>query len=184
MKSRPYFTLNDIVMLSMLAALVFALRIYLRIPMHLPGKSGIFWVVPIILGLGITGKPGSATYIGVLSGVLSALFGMGDNGVLEGINYVVMGIAIDAGGFFFRDRLDNVLVGVMLGALGNLAKMVSNSYLDVSMGVPAAYVMVGMTMTIGTHLLFGGIGGGIAAVLLGRLYKSGIVERYAKRSRH
>jgi hypothetical protein len=41
-----------------------------------------------------------------------------------------------------------------------------------------------MAMTIGTHVLFGGLGGGIAAVLLGRLYKSGIVERNAKRSGH
>jgi transketolase C-terminal domain/subunit len=68
--------------------------------------------------------------------------------------------------------------------MGNLTKLVSNSYLDVTMGVPAAYVVVGMTMTIGTHALFGGLGGGIAAVLLGRLYKSGIVERNAKRSGH
>jgi hypothetical protein len=29
-------------------------------------------------------------------------------------------------------------------------------------------------------VLFGGLGGGLAAVLLGRLYKSGIVERNAK----
>jgi hypothetical protein len=180
MKSRQYFTLNDIVMLSMLAALVFALRLYLRIPMHLPGKSGIFWVVPIIIGVGITGKLGSGTYIGFVSGVLAALFGMGDNGFLEGINYLVMGMAIDAGAFLFRGRLDNLLVGIFLGALGNLTKMVSNSYIDITMGVPAAYVMVGMTMTVGTHLLFGGIGGGIAAVLLGRLYKSGIVERNGK----
>lgn len=180
MKSRPYFTLNDIVMLSMLAALVFALRLYLRIPMHLPGKSGIFWVVPIIIGAGIVGKLGSGTYIGFISGILAALLGMGDNGFLEGINYLVMGIAIDAGAFLFRRRLDNLLVGIFLGVLGNITKMVSNSYIDISMGVPAAYVVVGMAMTVGTHVLFGGIGGGIAAVLLGRLYKSGIVERNAK----
>ncbi len=180
MKPQPYFSLNDIVMLSMLAALVFALRLYLRIPMHLPGKSGIFWVVPIIIGVGIVGKLGSGTYIGLLSGVLAALLGMGDNGVLEGINYLAMGMAIDAGAFLFRGRLDKVLVGVFLGALGNLAKMASNSYIDVTMGVPAAYVVVGMAMTFGTHTLFGGIGGGISAVLLGRLYKSGLVERNAK----
>lgn len=180
MKLRPYFSLNDVVLLSMLAALVFALRLYLRIPMHIPGKSGVFWVVPIIIGVGIVGKPGSGIYIGFLSGVLAALLGMGDNGVLEGINYLVMGTVIDAGAFLFRSRLDNVLVGIFLGALGNLAKMVSNSYIDMSMGVPAAYVVVGMATTFGTHALFGGIGGGIAAVLLGRLYRSGIVERNAR----
>lgn len=180
MKGQQYFSLNDIVLLTMLAALVFALRLYLRIPMHLPGKSGVFWVVPIIIGVGIVGKPGSGTYIGFLSGVLAAFLGMGDNGMLEGINYLVMGIAIDAGAFLFRGRLDNLLVGVFLGMLGNLTKMASNSYIDVSMGVPAAYVVVGMAMTLGTHALFGGIGGGIAAVLLGRLYKSGLVERNAR----
>lgn len=180
MKPRTYFSLYDIVLLSMLAALVFALRLYLRIPMHLPGKSGIFWVVPIIVGIGIVGKFGSGTYIGLLSGVLAALFGMGDNGVLEGINYFVMGTAIDIGAFLFRSHLDNVLVGIFLGLLGNLSKLVSNSYIDVTMGIPAAYVVVGMAMTVGTHALFGGLGGGIAAVLLGRLYKSGLVEHNAR----
>lgn len=180
MRVRSYFTLNDLVMLSMLAALVFALRLYLRIPMHLPGKSGIFWVVPIILGAGITGKVGSGTYVGLLSGVLAALFGMGDNGVLEGINYLVMGVAIDAGCFLLRGHLDSLLAGILIGAAGNLAKMVSNSYIDLSMGVPAAYVVVGMAMTVGTHVLFGGIGGGVAALLLGRLYRSGMVEPYGK----
>lgn len=176
MKARTYFSLSEVVLLSMLAALVFALRLYLRIPMHLPGKSGVFWVVPIIVGIGIVGKAGSGAYIGLLSGILAALFGMGDNGVLEGINYVVMGTAIDAGALLFRSRMDGLLVGVFLGMLGNLAKMVSNSIIDVAMGVPAAYVVVGMAMTVGTHALFGGIGGGIAAVLMGRLYKSGLVE--------
>jgi len=180
MRPRTYFSLNDIVLLSMLAALVFALRLYLRIPMHIPGKSGIFWVVPIIVGVGIVGKFGSGVYIGLLSGILAALFGMGDNGVLEGINYLVMGTAIDAGALLFRSRLDNALVGIFLGLLGNLSKLVSNSYIDVYMGIPAAYVVVGMAMTTGTHALFGGIGGGIAAILLGRLYKSGLVERNAK----
>ncbi len=180
MKRPSYFSLNDIVMMSMLAALVFALRVYLRIPMHIPGKSGIFWVVPIIIGVGITGKPGSGTYIGLLSGILAAFLGGGDNGMLEGINYLVMGMAIDAGAFLLRGHLDNLLAGIFLGALGNLAKMISNSYIDYSMGVPAAYVAVGMVATVGTHLLFGGIGGGIAALLLGRLYKSGLVERNGK----
>jgi len=91
-----------------------------------------------------------------------------------------MGTAIDAGALLFRSRLDNALVGIFLGLLGNLSKLVSNSYIDVYMGIPAAYVVVGMAMTTGTHALFGGIGGGIAAILLGRLYKSGLVERNAK----
>ena len=43
-----------------------------------------------------------------------AIEGFSD-GVLEGINYLVMGTAIDAGAFLFRGRLDNVLVGRLYG---------------------------------------------------------------------
>jgi uncharacterized membrane protein len=177
-KPRSYFTLNDIVLLTMLAALVFVLRVYLRIPTHIPGKSGFFWVIPIILGIGICAKVGSGTYIGIISGVLTVMFGMGDNGVLEFINYLVMGLALDAYSFMFRGHLDSVFVGAVIGAAANLTKMVVNYYLDYIMGVPLELIMAKMGIAPITHVVAAGLGGALAALVLARLYRSGVVKKY------
>lgn len=182
---KTYFTLYDIAVLSMLGALVFILRMSLRIPMHLSGKSGIFWVVPIIIGIGVVKKFGAGTYIGIVSGVLASFFGMGTPDVFDIFKYVTMGLSIDIFAIAFRGHLDSPLVGAILGAAGNLSKMVVNYYIDTTLGVPANYVLVGIGFSSVSHFIFGATGGIIAAIILGRLYRSGVVvkdERTADRS--
>lgn len=178
MRPKSYFTLHEIVLLTLLAALVFVLRVYLRIPTHIPGKSGFFWVIPIIIGIGIAGKPGSGTYMGVISGTLAVLFGIGDNGALEFINYLAMGLALDAFCLLFMSRLDNVLAGVVIGAGANLSKMIVNYSLDYIMGVPLELIVLKMNIAPVTHFVAGGLGGAIAALILGRLYRSGVVRKH------
>jgi uncharacterized membrane protein len=174
---RTYFTLNDIVLLTMLAALVFVLRVYLRIPTHIPGKSGFFWVIPIILGIGICAKPGAGTYIGVISGALTVLFGMGDNS-MEFFNYLVMGLSIDVYSFMFRGHLDSVFVGMVIGAAGNLTKMIVNYYFDYVFGVPMELIIAKMGIAPITHVVAAGLGGILASLVLARLYRSGVVKKY------
>lgn len=170
-------------MLSLLAALVFILRVYLRVPMHLPGKSGLFWVIPIIIGVAVVSKPGSGTYVGFISGILAAFLGMGDSGVFDFFKYLTMGISIDVMGLFFRGRLDNPLVGILIGVVGNLSKMIVNYYIDVSLGVPSTFILVGIGTASVTHFIFGGIGGLVAALLLGRLYRAGVIKKNENRDR-
>lgn len=174
---KTYFSLYDIAVLSMLGALVFILRMALRIPMHLSGKSGIFWVVPIIIGIGVVRKFGAGTYIGIVSGVLASFFGMGTPDVFSIFKYVTMGVSIDVLALMFMGHLDNPLVGLILGAGGNLSKMVVNYYIDTTLGVPANYVLIGIGFSSISHFIFGAIGGILAALILGRLYKSGVVVK-------
>jgi hypothetical protein len=174
---KTYFSLYDIAVLSMLGALVFLLRVYLRIPMHLSGKSGIFWVVPIIIGIGVVNKLGAGTYIGIVSGALASFYGMGTADVFDIFKYVAMGASIDAASLFFRGSLDNILVGMIIGAAGNLSKMAVNYYIDTSLGLPEYYILAGIGLSSITHFIFGAAGGAIAAFILGRLYRSGVVNK-------
>lgn len=174
---RPYFSLYDIAVLSMLGALVYILRAALRMPMHIPGKSGIFWVVPIIVGLAIVKKPGSATYIGLVSGVLASFFGMGTADVFDLFKYVAMGMSIDILALPFKARLDNPLVGLILGAGGNLCTMVVNYTIESMLGIQPFFILAGIGMSSITHFIFGAAGGIIAAVIIGRLYRAGVVKK-------
>lgn len=174
------FTLRDIVLMSMLGGLVFALRFALRIPMHLTGKSGVFWVIPIIVGVGIIGKFGTGSYIGVISGILAVVMGMGDT-ALDAFNYVVIGVSIDVLCLVFRGYLDNVFVGIIVGAGGHLCKLISKSYIDMLTGTSLTIILLGIAYAAILHAIFGGIGGGLSALILDRLYRSGVVKRHERR---
>lgn len=55
---KPYFQLHEIALLSLLGALIFVLRLVFKIPIHVPGSSGLVWVLPLIIGVGIVQNPG------------------------------------------------------------------------------------------------------------------------------
>ncbi len=103
---------------------------------------------------------------------------MGDNGVLEFFNYLVMGLSIDVYSFMFRGHLDSPVVGLVIGAAGNLTKMVVNYYLDYLMGVPVELIMAKMGIAPVTHVVAAGLGGILASLVLARLYRSGVVKKY------
>jgi hypothetical protein len=175
---KSYFSLYDISVLSLLGALTFVLQTVLRLPLQIPGHAGIYLVVPIIVGVGILEKPGSATYIGLIFGLLSAFFGSSNADVFSFFRYFAMGLTIDLVSLAFRNHLNVLLVGFIIGASGNLAKMVVNYYIDTTLGIPAAFIVIGLGLTSLFHLAFGGIGGIVAAATLDGLYKAGVIKKH------
>ncbi len=174
---KTYFTLHEIALLSLCGALVVVLNTMLSLPLKVPGHSGIYWVVPVILGVGIVKKPGAATYVGLISGVLATLFGLNTLHIFNLLIYVVMGVVIDLVGFFFLYRLDHPAAGFVAGAAGNLAKMVVNYALQTLLGIPAAFIVIGIGLSSVSHFIFGGLGGVIAALVLRSLLKAGVITR-------
>jgi len=174
---KPYFSLYEIALLSLCAALIVVLNTALSIPLKIPGHTGIYWVVPVIIGVGIVKKPGAGTYIGFISGILATLFGLNTLHIFNLFIYLAMGMIIDLSGFLFFYRLDHPAAGFIAGAAGNLAKMVVNYALQTFLGIPAVFILIGIGTASITHFIFGGIGGIIAALVLGRLLKAGVISR-------
>lgn len=174
---RPYFSLHEIALLSLCAALVTVLNTTLSLPLNIPGHTGIYWVVPVIIGVGIVKKPGAGTYIGFISGILATLFGADTLHIFNLFIYMALGGMIDLTGLLFFYRLDHPAVGFIAGAAGNLAKMVVNYLLQTFLGIPAVFIIIGIGTASITHFIFGGIGGIIAALVLSRLGKAGVITR-------
>lgn len=174
---KSYFSLNEIALLSLCAALVFVMNTAFSLPLTLPGHTGIYWVVPVIIGVGIVKKPGAGTYIGLISGILATLFGVDTLHIFNIFIYTALGGVIDLIGFFLLYHLDNPVAGFVAGAAGNLAKMVVNYFLQTFLGIPAVFIIIGIGTASISHFIFGGIGGIIAAVVLARLYKAGVIAR-------
>ena len=55
--------------------------------------------------------------------------------------------------------------------------MVVNYALQSFLGIPAVFIIIGIGAASISHFIFGGIGGIIAALVLGRLLKAGVITR-------
>jgi hypothetical protein len=119
---KSYFTTFELILLTLFSALVVAAKIALRLPLQMPGHSGLFWVAIVITAAGIVPKRGAATLVGLSSGILAAFLGLGDFGALDTfISYTALGVGVDLMLWLLRDP-ENLIVAILAGALGHLAK--------------------------------------------------------------
>jgi hypothetical protein len=169
MTRKRYFLLYEVCFLSLMAALVYVLKTFFKTPMSLPGHNAILWVIPFIVGIGLTKKFGAGTYIGVLSGLLIGSIGMADTGMLKVFEYIAMGATMDVLGLVFKGHLGNVFVGVLLGAFGSFDKLLVNWSITSALSMNANVLLAGIGVAGASHLIFGGAGGLISAIIVNRV---------------
>jgi hypothetical protein len=166
---KKYFLVYEVSFLSLMAALVYVFKTYLRTPIHLPGHTAIFWVIPFIIGIGLTRKFGAGTYVGLLSGLLIGFVGGADTGPFKVFEYLAMGFTMDLLALAFKGHLTNPLVGLILGAFGSFDKMLVNYSITSALSVNANILLVGIGVAGASHLIFGGAGGVISGIILNRI---------------
>ena len=82
-KKKPYLSTFQLILLALFSALVVVAKIALRLPLQLPGHSGIFWMAIVVVAAGVVPKRGAASLVGLTSGILAAFLGLGDFGALN-----------------------------------------------------------------------------------------------------
>lgn len=168
MKWKKYFLVYELCFLSLMAALVYVLMTFFKTPIKWPGHMAIFWVIPFIIGIGVTKKFGSGIFIGVIAGLILGTLGMADKGILEVFEYAAMGLTMDILALVFKGHLGNVLVGCILGAFGSFDKTMVNYYITSLIGQNAHILLVGIGVAGTSSLIFGGVGGIISAIVVNR----------------
>ncbi len=162
-------TLRDLLVLVFAADLIAMGKVLLRMPLHVPGHSGLIIVCLFVVARGIVDKNGAGTIMGLVAGFLATVFGYGHDGLLEWTKYASMGIALDASTFLVGGRLTNLGVGLVVGALANLAKLGSMIIVGLLLGLPLTFLALGLGIAAVTHAVFGALGGLLGAVLLRQL---------------
>ncbi len=176
MPEKTYFTLQETAVLSMLGALVFVLDVFFPIPLRIPGSSGTWWVIPVMVGATLVGRPGAGAYMGLIAGLLASFFGSDPLHVFDLLKHVALGATVDVLTLLFTGRIDLVGVGFIVGAGANLAKMTVNYAVNLFFGVQAHFILLGIGIASVTHLVFGGIGGVLAVLLVRRLRRAGVID--------
>jgi hypothetical protein len=152
-----------------MAALVYVFKAYFKTPIGLPAHTAIVWVIPFIIGIGLTKKFGAGIYIGLIAGLLLGTVGMADKGPLEVLEYLAMGATMDIIALIFKGHIGNVLVGCLLGAFGSFDKTIVNYTIMSQIGGTAHILIAGIFVGGVSSLVFGGAGGIISSIIVNRV---------------
>jgi hypothetical protein len=166
---RRYFLVYEVCFLSLMGALVYVLKTVFRTPIQLPAHTAIIWVIPYIIGIGLTRKFGAGTYIGVIAGLLMTFIGMPDKGLLEPFEWIAMGLTMDLLALVFQGHLGNPLVGILLGAFGSFNKTLVNYYFTAQIAHSTPLLIAGIGIAGTSSLIFGGAGGAISGIVVNRV---------------
>ncbi len=173
---RP-ITTRELTALALVSALVVLGKFFIRLPIQVPGHSGIFWMALLVVGRGIVRRPSAGSLMGFVSGVLALALVPGKEGVLVALKYFAAGASLDVYVFFIGDAALRSPFGALVGgAVSNVSKLVTSLLLGLALGVPGGYLAVGMGVAAATHVFFGALGGLLGAIVLGRLDKLGLPQ--------
>jgi len=162
------------IIIALVSAMIIGAKFYMRLPLHIPGHSGLFWMALIVVGVGLIRKPGAGTLIGLLTAVLATVLLPGRQGILVGAKYFIPGLLFDVLTPLLGGRLDRVLVAMVIAATANVAKLATAYVLGVVAGVPGGFLALGIGFAATTHLVFGALGGLLGSLVLKRLIRAGI----------
>jgi hypothetical protein len=160
------FTLRDGMLMALLAALVFISKTFVKIPVHVPGHSGVIWIALMVVGAGLIRRFGTAFVIGFVAGMLVTLFGWGRDSLLEWTRYAAAGLTLDVVGLLLGGRFESPVVAAIAGAAAHVAKLVTMLIVGLLLRLPAAFLGIGLGVAATTHLVFGVLGGIVGALLL------------------
>jgi len=161
-------SLTDTLRLTMFGTLIAIANTILRMPIHMPAHTSIWWMGILVLGRGLIPKKGAGIIMGIVSGVVIVLLGDKD-GPLTFIKFLMPGITLDIMAPVFFNKLESPIVGAICGALASVAKMIGNVAVGFALKLPMVFLTLGLGFTAISHVIFGAIGGVVATLLIKRL---------------
>lgn len=180
-KRERYFSTFDLILLALFSALVVVAKIVLRLPLRMPGHSGIFWMAVIIVARGLVPKHGALSMVGLTSGLLAAFMGLGDMGpIYTFFSYLSIGVVSDLTAMFLGG-VDEAVPSVLVGILGHVAKLLTKFLLAMLLNIPSGFIALGLLASLGTYTLFGALGGLLGWLILRALRRAGFFAYLAEK---
>lgn len=175
-----YFSTFQLLLLAILGALIVAGHVALRLPLKLPGHSGLVWMALLVIARHVVPRTGAASTAALIAGVLASFTGVGDHGPLATIlSFLVAGAAVDVVFAIVPDG--GARAAGIAGLAGNLAKHGVKILLELWIGIPTGFVVLGRLVPIGTHAVFGLLGGLLGHLVVEALRRGGFFAYVAEK---
>jgi hypothetical protein len=163
--------------IALVGVMILLGKTLLRVPISISGHAGILWIAALLIGRGVVRKPGSATLMALVGGLLVAIAQPNDSGLVFTVaKYLLAGVTMDALAPLLDDRFDRLAPAAIVGALALAGKVAIDLVQGLVAGVPASVLAVGLTASLALHMAFGALGGAVAAFVLRALVRARIPQ--------
>ncbi|MCL7454888.1 MAG: ECF transporter S component [Anaerolineae bacterium] len=180
--TRRYFSTFQLILLALFAALVVVAKIALRLPLQLPGHSGIFWMTIVVVAAGVVHKPGAASLVGLTSGIIAGFLGLGDFGALNTfLSYTAVGVGADLTLWLLGGNAENLMIATLAATFGHMMKFLVKWGFGIVTGAPVGFVALGLLRALLGYVIFGALGGLLGALTLKALRRAGFFQYLAEK---
>jgi hypothetical protein len=177
-----YFSTFQLILLALFAALIVVAKVALRLPLQMPGHSGIFWMAIMVVASGVVPKAGAPSLVGLTSGILAAFLGLGDGGAVDTfLSYTMVGVGTDLALLLLGRRPEKLVVAVPAALFGHFCKFLVKWGLSLVIGAPVGFVALGLARAMIGYILFGALGGLLGGLTLLALRRAGFFAYMAEK---
>ena len=170
----------EMTVFALVAVMMLLAKTITRMPIKTSGHSGLLWIAALVIGRGVARQRWAATLMGVVGGLLVAIFQPTHAGLLlDAAKYIVPGIVLDLL-YPLLGRLDRVVPAMFAGAIAHASKVAVDvlQAIVVHLGDRTAAYWALYTLARSTvgHVLFGALGGLLGALVLKALIRAKIPQ--------
>jgi hypothetical protein len=152
-QNRP--ELKDSLFLGFCAVFIIVTRVTLRLHLKIPGHSMFFTLFFLFLAKGCVRYRFSATYTGLIAGLIAVVLGLGKGGPLILIKFILPAIVIDVSAMLLPGLFGSVFLCAVVGALAS-ATMFLNTYLiDYLAGMDSELIFTHAVIKSSSAMVFG-----------------------------
>jgi hypothetical protein len=178
---QKYFSTFELILLALYSALVIVDKIVLRLPLDIPGHSGVTWMAILVVARGLVPKTGALSLVGLTSGLLAAFLGLGDLGAIYTFfSYLASGIGVDLIALFLGG-VESIIPAALAGIVGNVAKMLTKTAMAFMLQIPAGFIALGLLYSFFTNAIAGLLGGLLGWLILRALRRAGFFVYLAEK---
>jgi hypothetical protein len=152
-------SIAEFIFLFLLGATAIVLHSKLRIPLHLPGRHGIEFMMLLLIGRSVSSfrYASSISTLGVSAMLVVPMLGFTDPFVA--VNFILPGIAIDLCYNIFPKIHKNIWLLALSAGIAYALIPISRLLISLSTGYMYASFLGGFLYPLATHFGFGFIGG-------------------------
>jgi len=163
------FTLREAIYLGFCAAFIIVTRVMLMLHLRIPGHAMFFTMFFLMLGRGSVPKTGAATLVGLLAGLLSAMLGMGKEGPLVALKFLLPGVIVDLGGVIYPGLPSSYIACMIVGIVASVTRFVTFFAVELLIGMEKELILGHAAVSFILYVVFGGLGSLMVPPIIRRL---------------
>lgn len=168
-------TLKESLFLGFCAVAIVILRMAFRWKLGLTGHQMLFTIFFMLIARGCIRRWFSATMTGFMVAVMSIMVGMGQDGLLRFVRYMIPGMVIDAGHLLFPNLTRSYLLCFVVGLLAASTAFVNSIIGDLLIGMETSVMIQHALINAFGNMLFGGLGSLLVPPVIKKLTAHGFI---------